>query len=255
MPVERDARQERQEAEYDFPYHYIPLARSGSCSQTLHWPWGMRYLAGLELVFSVLSRMEFSSVLDVGCGDGRFLRELRGRWPGVKSLGVDYSEKAIALARALNPSMDFECLDINHYCFNEQYEVITLIEVLEHIPIGDVSRFLESLVSALVKGGSLVLTVPHVNRKLQLKHFQHFSSSHLRDVLSQYFQVIEIVPFDRRTKATSMLSRLLGGTGSHFVITNKRINRLLFDLILRECLSMQPEEHCGRLLAVARCPL
>ncbi len=51
--------------------------REGRFSQLRHWSWGYRYLGRLQVVFDLLDGLEFDSLLDVGCGDGRFLREAR----------------------------------------------------------------------------------------------------------------------------------------------------------------------------------
>lgn len=242
-----------QEREYSLPYHYIPDSNEGGFSQTLHWSWGMRYMAGLELVLAELRKLEFSSLVDVGCGDGRFLREVARRFHCTRTLGVDYSGSAIALARALNPSIEYCCMDITTEGVQERFDVATLIEVLEHIPPSGVQQFLASIAGMLKPQGKLLLTVPHVNKKLQAKHYQHFSGASLRDALSEHFVVEKIVPFDRSSRITSLLARLLGGSGGNFVITNKRLNDKLYRRVLRHCLEAQPEQRCGRLLALATC--
>ncbi|MDC0376153.1 class I SAM-dependent methyltransferase [Pelagibacteraceae bacterium] len=41
------------------------------------------------------------SIVDVGCGDGRITKELSETFNTKKILGIDYSSKAINLAKAL----------------------------------------------------------------------------------------------------------------------------------------------------------
>src|SRR5512147_635533 len=70
------------------------------------------------------------TVLDVGCAIGLLVETLRGR--GVEAYGVDVSEYAI---EQVHPS-------VRPYCrvggatepFGRQYDLITCIEVLEHMP-------------------------------------------------------------------------------------------------------------------------
>lgn len=244
--------QEIQESEYIIPYHYIPEKGDEGFSQTLFWSWGMRYFAGLELVLSKLDEFDFSSLIDIGCGDGRFLREVKSKFCDKRILGVDYSQVAISLAKALNPHIAFECLDISMNKVNMRFDIATLIEVLEHIPPEAVDIFLKSVKECIEIGGVLIITVPHKNRKLQSKHYQHFCSESLQEILLPHFQVEKIIPFDRISKMTSLFTIALGNLGRNYIITNKRLNKLLYQRVLNGCLSEQPEERCGRLLAILK---
>ena len=87
----------------------------------------MNYILGLNIVLSNLKGYQFSSLLDIGCGDGRFLREVNDNIPGIMLKGVDYSKSAINLACALNPSIDYVCLDITNESLGQRYVICTLI--------------------------------------------------------------------------------------------------------------------------------
>ncbi len=93
-----DDEQQIQEAQYDYTYHYIPHVKNGQFSQSQYWSWGMHYLGGIQLVLEQINSYSFDSLIDVGCGDGRFLRELATEYPSVDTLGIDYSERSIAMA-------------------------------------------------------------------------------------------------------------------------------------------------------------
>src|SRR5215212_3675852 len=92
-----------QEAEYEFPYHYIPRLEGGNFSQVRKLRWGYEYLSYLRFILSRLEGIEFDSLLDVGCGEGRFLHEVFKRYPDKNLLGVDSSSRALEYARLLNP--------------------------------------------------------------------------------------------------------------------------------------------------------
>jgi ubiquinone/menaquinone biosynthesis C-methylase UbiE len=51
---------------------------------------------------------EPKSVLDVGCGTGRLLRSIHGRWPGADLMGIDPTPGMVEQARQLTPSVTFE---------------------------------------------------------------------------------------------------------------------------------------------------
>ncbi len=94
------AEQAVQEAEYEFPYHYIPRLEGGNFSQVRKLRWGYEYLSYLRFVLARLERVEFGSLLDVGCGEGRFLREVSKRFSGKRLLGVDFSARTRLRAAA-----------------------------------------------------------------------------------------------------------------------------------------------------------
>lgn len=197
-------------------------------------------------------QLRWSSLLDVGCGDGRFLREVSQRFSDVRLTGIDYSERAISLGKALNPELDYRVVDIIHDDFYETFDLCTMIEVLEHIPPESIPEFLEATRKTVNPSGHLILTVPHRNKPVNEKHFQHFNSSSLSDALASSFEVIEIVPFDGRDKVGSIFRRILGLQSENFRIVNKKINNWYYQRVLRNCLNEQPEGECGRLLAIAQ---
>jgi len=96
-----------------------------------------------------------SKVLDVGCGNGAFLRQLKQR-KNVKELGIDISSKAIALARA--EGINAKVVDVLREDIKTlgEYDYVTAFEVLEHLPNPEV---LLSVVRAL--GKQILVTIPN----------------------------------------------------------------------------------------------
>lgn len=240
-----------QENQYKLPYHYIPAVDEKGFSQASTWSWGMHYLGGIEAVLAQVRKHDFNSLVDIGCGDGRFLREAAVEFPAKTLCGVDYSDRAIQLAQAMNPGLDFRCINIIHDHLNARFDIATMIEVLEHIPPDEVSHFLKAVSFHLNQNGVLVLTVPHENKRLQEKHYQHFSVESLVHALNESFIVDKVVPFDRAPRFTSIVTRLLGYKGNNYVITNKEIMNWAYKRVLKGCLEPQTEKKCSRLLAVA----
>lgn len=247
-----DNTQKSQESQYAMPYHYIPVVDQKGFSQAFTWSWGMRYLAGIEAVLYQLRKKNFNSLIDVGCGDGRFLREAAIEFQTKVFCGVDYSERAIKLAQAMNPNLDYRCQNIIHDNLNERFDIATMVEVLEHIPPHDVGSFLIGVAKHLNPDGVLILTVPHTNKTLQEKHYQHFSRESLSNVLEASFVVDKVIPFDYTSHLTNRLIHLLGYSGKNYIIINKKVMNWAYSQILRGCLEPQSEKKCGRLLAIAR---
>ncbi len=250
-----DSTQQVQERQYAFPYHYIPDMDDGF-RPVRYWSWGVRYLGGILMALEAVEAVPFSSLLDVGCGDGRFLREIRRRHGNADLLGVDYSPRAIALARAFNPDIDYQNIDITASTLDRRYDVITLIEVLEHIPPEDVQPFLAAITRNLADGGRFIMTVPHANKTVSAKHYQHFTGATLRKALAPHFRQTDIVPFDDiRSIPLKILFRLLGGDGNNYVITRKSLTDGFFRLYRQRHLRLRDEHRAGRLLAICSDPV
>ncbi len=92
--------------------------------------------------------------LDVGCGEGRFCRMLRGR--GVQAIGIDPTEKLIATAQGRDPDGDYrpgmaEALPFESESFDLVISYLTLIDIADfRTAIGEMARVLRP-------GGKLVV--------------------------------------------------------------------------------------------------
>src|SRR5512135_225184 len=113
--MQNDEQTRLQEAQYSFPYHHIPSVQKAKFSPVRYWSWGFRYLGGIQLVLDQLENTQFSSLIDIGCGDGRLLREIASHYGEKHLLGIDASTRAIQLAQALNPGVRYQTIDL----FNE----------------------------------------------------------------------------------------------------------------------------------------
>lgn len=249
------AQQSIQEAEYAYPYHYIPTWDGQRFSQQLSWSWGYRYLGGILLVIDQLRGIEFQSLVDIGCGDGRFLREAARSFPKTGLLGLDYSARAIALARAMNPGLQYRAVNILEESLTSQFDVATLIEVLEHIPTQDVPAFLAAVAATIKPGGWLILTVPHRNKPVESKHFQHFDTKLLASLVAPHFHEFHAIPFDALPRVSNLLNifeKLLGGRGRYFLVTNRRLWKLFFRFYLKHYLYSSDESSCGRIAMICR---
>lgn len=245
--------QQIQEDQYVFPYHYLTAEKGGDFFQHAYWSWGFRYLGGIYLAQILCGEQEFQSLLDIGCGDGRFLAELAGENKNRRLKGVDYSQRAIGLAKALHPEIDYVSADITTDDFGgEKFDVITLIEVLEHIPPSKLAVFFERCASFLRPGGRMIITVPHKNKNLNEKHFQHFDSGLLKGIVEPHLEIIKYQFFDPRRRLINIWLRMLGGQGHYFLITWKPLTNLFYKFYMKYGLYSKLESNCGRIACVAR---
>lgn len=142
-----------------------------------------RYLR--RMVMRELSRLEFGSVLDVGCGEGTLLRMIGDAYPNVRLAGSELSETALQYCREQLPRATLFPLDIVRGKVPEQtYDLIVSVQVLEH---------LEDDVAALTQlrkmcGHYLLISVPggqldeHGRR---MGHYRHYTRDGLVQKMEQ----------------------------------------------------------------------
>lgn len=173
-----------QEDQYIFPYHYISLYLE-RYRRLLH----LHYLLKLSHLHSIITSLDINTILDVGCGDGRLCYELRNTH--IKYTGLDFSERAIDFAKSFNKHAEFHTNTIENYIGFRQFDCITLIDVIEHVPPVDVKHLIDSVQQVLKPGGWLIITVPSINLPLSAKHYQHFTASDLSNLIPLGLHVVE----------------------------------------------------------------
>lgn len=177
---------ELQEDQYTFPYHHVPQVKDGYISHIRSRSWAFSYMALLLKIRENILDKNPSSVLDVGCGDGRLLGLLPER---IQRVGIDLSVRAIHFAKGFYPDIKFKRSDIKD--IKDSFDVVSAIEVLEHIPDSQLAEFVNNLGRVCKTGGHLILTVPSDNRPVAEKHFRHYSKklleNHLEHLDDQFF--------------------------------------------------------------------
>jgi 2-polyprenyl-3-methyl-5-hydroxy-6-metoxy-1,4-benzoquinol methylase len=213
--------QKSQDDEYSYPYHYIPEFRN-NFSPLIFWKWSLQYISAIEYVLNQIKKDEehIRSIADVGCGDGRLTKELMLEFPQKKIVGIDYSERAILLARALNPTAEFLNIDITNCDIESKYDAITLIEVFEHIPIEQCEKFVDVLSDILNEKGKIYLTVPHKNKPISYKHFQHFTLSDLKNHFKKNFIIKEVEYIQKGSKLLLLINLI---TNNRFYISTNNV--------------------------------
>ena len=136
-----------------------------------------------------------ASVLDVGCGQGHFLRYLRGIRPDLRLCGIDLSPNPGA------GGIQFLQGDIMQAEIRETFDAVVSLATIEHI--ADVGRFTErlrawtrpngivvvmtlnesSLLYALARAGHRLHVPLAFNRLYSRHHLNHFTRESLRTLL------------------------------------------------------------------------
>lgn len=119
-------------------------------------------------------------ILDAGCGSGDHTLYLARRFPHARVLGVDIQETLIRrnreAAAALGISnVRFEVADITQFEAAERFDLITSIDVLEHIVKQQIA--INNLVRHLAPGGTTIFHVPTV-RPVPVLFSKHLTDFH-----------------------------------------------------------------------------
>ena len=120
------------------------------------------------------------TLLDVGCGMGLALRAMKD-YGFDRVHGVDVSPEQIAAGRRLGASCEL-VNDTRAYLSDctERYDVVLLLDVLEHVPVDEQIGLMRALRGALQPAGRVIITVPNATSPLASRwrygDFTHYSS-------------------------------------------------------------------------------
>lgn len=120
-----------------------------------------------EVYQNILSNLSKGSVLDIGCGSGRFPLFLSKK--GYKVSAIDFNEDMIKYAKSINTKkkINFIVYDIkNKLPFKNNYfdNVISIYNVLTYLPKKEDRLFaIKEMIRVLKKNGKIILTFSNRN--------------------------------------------------------------------------------------------
>jgi SAM-dependent methyltransferase len=126
------------------------------------------YVYGIERMENAISSLcEFippdsEIVADIGCGIGWSSFEIARFFPNAKVHGYDLSPVLIENATKLfnRENLKFYQKDITESGFREMFDCILMIDVYEHIPSQERTKFHQSLNECLTENGRLIFSCP-----------------------------------------------------------------------------------------------
>ena len=96
-------------------------------------------------------------VLEIGCGDGSFLKKLSEK--NIKVRGLEFNEEAIKKCRERGLNVTGETIQEHAQNHKNEYDVTCSFQVMEHI--ADIKNALTASLGVLKKGGKLIISVPN----------------------------------------------------------------------------------------------
>ena len=109
-------------------------------------------------VTDVLNGARDLRILDLGCGTGVLTAHLR-RYGTVT--GIDLSSNAVAIARQLVPGVEFRSGSLDAVDPSARFDLITMFDVLEHIPETERPALLAQLAGLLAPHGRVFASTPY----------------------------------------------------------------------------------------------
>lgn len=99
-----------------------------------------------------------SQILDVGCGDGRYLKSLTLK--GYDVTGVEENEVLVSK----NKSLGINCISAKEFTSSKNmYDIILMSHIVEHFDPNSLKIFLENYLGRLREGGILIIATPIIN--------------------------------------------------------------------------------------------
>ena len=151
------------------------------------------------------SQMRSGSILDIGCGVGKFLTTMKQSGWGID--GVEINEAARKIAENNTSSVIMNQADF--FDSNQKYDVITLWHSLEHLY--DLSKYLNKISTSLNTNGIILIAVPNYQSFDAdyfeqdwaaydvPRHLYHFSMKAINKLMEKYnFKLLHSkqLPFD-----------------------------------------------------------
>lgn len=146
-----------------------------------------------RLIKRLIAPLAFASILDVGCGQGSLLAELARIYPEAHVAGVDVSSSALDLARRKHPAGEFEALNVQEERLDARYDLVTCVEVLEHLPddeaaLANIARMTERYFLAVSVQGRMRAFERHVG------HVRNYQPGELTNKIENAgFEVIQTI--------------------------------------------------------------
>jgi SAM-dependent methyltransferase len=189
-----------------------------------------------RIIKNIIRPLDFKSVLDVGCGQGSFLKELQSEFPNIKPYGIDISSAAIELARKRVPGGQFCVADVTGPFLDEKCDLVVCSEVLEHIP--DDLTALRNLQK--ITGKYLLVSTPQGRMRefeKQVGHVRNYAPGELvQKIESSGFTVISVLewgfPFYSPLYRNFLDFTGSKGTSGQFGPIRKLLARLIYMLFL-----------------------
>jgi 2-polyprenyl-3-methyl-5-hydroxy-6-metoxy-1,4-benzoquinol methylase len=165
-------------------------------------------------------------VLDIGCGGGDFLNNVRNE-KGAEVFALEKSSFAISLLREKNIAFFNQTLQEFAATTTERFDIVCAFQVLEHV--GQLGQFIESAVKLLKPNGKLIIGVPNSNPYIYKKELFHTLNlpPHHMDLWDKN-ALINLAPYFNLVNKTVLIEPL--DSVLYYLMTQMGIQRLYWKM-------------------------
>jgi len=192
------------------------------------------------VMLEACGNVEGLSILDCGCGEGRFCRILVER--GAKYvLGLDLCEQMIEAARELQSERDaYRVQDVQDLGFIEDERFDLVVSYLNQCDLPDFEANTEEVFRVLKRGGRFVVANLHPMRSASGKWYRNVDGEKLHVILDNYFDEGERHWEMMGVKFTNF-HRSLSTYINHFIKTGFIIKGIVEPTVTLDQLKTYPE--------------
>jgi 2-polyprenyl-3-methyl-5-hydroxy-6-metoxy-1,4-benzoquinol methylase len=123
-------------------------------------PWGMLIREILDIISKI---PKGSEVLDLMCGPGYLLNELKQKKPDLKLTGVDLEEEYIRYGKKHYPGITFIEHDALDWKTTKKYDVVLVTAGVHHVSYTEQPLFIKKVASLLKKNGVAIIADPYID--------------------------------------------------------------------------------------------
>ena len=198
-----------------------------------HWWFTARHRILDGIIERIVKPPEGARILELGAGTGHNL-EMLSRFGDVEASELDPGARQLASKRLGRPVVEAALPDLSMFPANS-YDLIALLDVLEHVPDDKVS--LAAILGRLKPGGALLLTVP-INpwmwsaHDVAHHHHRRYRKAEIRELARAAGYEIELLsPFNSLLfppiAAVRLAGKIMGKDDSDDAMPSPLVNKAL----------------------------
>lgn len=199
-----------------------------------------------ELIIWAIQKFkaEAQTLLEVGCGTAFVLSGIAKSLPSISLSGSEIFVEGLSHASSRVPSAEFIQMDARQIPFSDEFEVIGIFDVLEHIE--EDKDVLAQLYTALKPGGVLLLTVPQHPWLWSISdeyacHVRRYTCTEIESKINETgFQILKSTSFVTLLLPAMLLSRKIHKKNKqvfnpiHELKMNSFLNTVFYILMILE---------------------
>lgn len=169
-----------------------------------------------KIIKKLISEFKPKSILEIGCGSGRFTKILSEITEFKKYLALDISQGQIDSAKKYvnNDKIDFQCTKIQDLDIDEKFDLVFSSEVLMHIDFNDIDSVIKKMVSYANKK---IITIDWFDTKNIGKAAGGYCFIHDYQTIFKKFNIksvkIQLIPISFKLNLINAYAKLRGRHG------------------------------------------